>query len=195
MCRGARRTSSTANGFSIRTRSDCCGDRFTRRRQSEPCVLSCGTAKSLTGTWRTEHIFTLRQSLVAYRGDQEQIQECDAEMYRMLPPSRRGYTVFGECGSDLSAFPSAGHFASWLGLAPNNRITGGKVISTRTRKVKAPLSHRAANCRPDALLQPVRSGRLRPPHAPPPGAGQGHHGRGAQARSHHLHARHRASVL
>ena len=30
-------------------------------------------------------------------------------------------------------WPSAKHFASWLGLSPNNRITGGRVISSRTK--------------------------------------------------------------
>lgn len=44
-------------------------------------------------------------------------------------------TVVSEVGSDMSAWPSEGHFASWLGLAPNNRITGGKVRGRRTRKV------------------------------------------------------------
>jgi transposase len=45
-------------------------------------------------------------------------------------------TVVAEVGTDLSAWPSEGHFASWLGLTPNNRITGGRVRSRRTRKVR-----------------------------------------------------------
>jgi len=44
-------------------------------------------------------------------------------------------TVISECGFDMSPFPSEKHFSSWLGLCPNNRITGGKVYGTRTRKV------------------------------------------------------------
>ena len=32
-----------------------------------------------------------------------------------------------ECGTDLSAWPSAKHFTSWLCLAPSNKISGGKV--------------------------------------------------------------------
>ena len=40
-----------------------------------------------------------------------------------------------EVGADLSAFPSAKHFCSWLGLGPDNRISGGKVFSSRTRRV------------------------------------------------------------
>lgn len=37
----------------------------------------------------------------------------------------------------MSAWPTVKHFTSWLGLAPNNKITGGKVISSKTKKVKS----------------------------------------------------------
>ena len=37
-----------------------------------------------------------------------------------------------ELGFSLEQFPTPKHFTSWLGLAPNNKITGGKVISTHT---------------------------------------------------------------
>src|SRR5436305_8665330 len=43
-------------------------------------------------------------------------------------------TLVGECGTDLSAWPSAKHFTSWLSLAPSNKISGGKVLSARTRR-------------------------------------------------------------
>lgn len=133
------------------------------------------------GTWRPEHLFTLRQSLAAYRSYQAQIAECEEEIRRILasfesqadlgdqplpPATKKGLdtglafdlrtefyrilgtdltavpglqvtaiaTLFSECG-DLSAFPDAGQFASWLGLCPDNRISGGKVLSAKTRKV------------------------------------------------------------
>ena len=38
-------------------------------------------------------------------------------------------TVFSEVGPDLSAFADAARFASWLGLAPGTRISGGKKLS------------------------------------------------------------------
>ena len=44
--------------------------------------------------------------------------------------------LFGEVGRDLSKWPSAGHFASWLNLCPDNDISGGKVLWSGTRKVK-----------------------------------------------------------
>ena len=42
--------------------------------------------------------------------------------------------VVSEIGTDMSKWPSAGHFASWLGLSPANRITGGRIISSRTKR-------------------------------------------------------------
>ena len=45
-----------------------------------------------------------------------------------------------EIGTDMTKWPSAKHFASWLGLSPNNRITGGKVMSSKTK----PSANRAA---------------------------------------------------
>ena len=48
--------------------------------------------------------------------------------------------LFTELGPDLSRFPSAGQFASWLNLCPNNQITGGRIISAHT----GPGTNRAA---------------------------------------------------
>lgn len=41
----------------------------------------------------------------------------------------------GEVGTDVEKFPSAEHFASWLGLCPDNRITGGRTHAAHTRKI------------------------------------------------------------
>ena len=41
--------------------------------------------------------------------------------------------VVSEIGTDMTKWPSAKHFASWLGLSPNNRITGGKVMRSKTK--------------------------------------------------------------
>jgi transposase len=49
-------------------------------------------------------------------------------------------SLIGECGTDLSRWPTAKHFTSWLTLAPGCKISGGKVLSARTRKT----SNRAA---------------------------------------------------
>ena len=42
--------------------------------------------------------------------------------------------VLSEVGADLSRFASDKHFASWLGLCPGTKITGGKTISGKTRR-------------------------------------------------------------
>jgi transposase len=42
--------------------------------------------------------------------------------------------LIAECGDDLSSWPSAKHFTSWLGLAPSNKVSGGKILSSRTRR-------------------------------------------------------------
>jgi len=49
--------------------------------------------------------------------------------------------LVGECGTTLTAWPSAKHFTSWLALAPHNKISGGKVLSSKTRRT----SNRAAS--------------------------------------------------
>jgi len=43
--------------------------------------------------------------------------------------------VISEVGVDMTPWPDEHQFASWLGLCPNNRITGGKVIRRGTKKV------------------------------------------------------------
>ena len=45
------------------------------------------------------------------------------------------FTVLSEIGFDVNAFPTEDHFASWLGLCPNNTVTGGKVKRRFTRTV------------------------------------------------------------
>jgi transposase len=49
--------------------------------------------------------------------------------------------LVGECGTNLTAWPDAKHFTSWLALAPHNKISGGKVLSSKTRRT----SNRAAS--------------------------------------------------
>lgn len=140
--------------------------------------------KALVGDYRPEHVFTLRQSLDAYRYYQKLMGECDVEIERhlnALPDAHPGvcaspasdtrrtprgnepnfdlrmhlhrlfgvdlttipginvltaHTLLTEVGPDLSKFPTPEAFASWLGLCPDNRISGGKVLSVKTRRVK-----------------------------------------------------------
>jgi transposase len=140
--------------------------------------------QALIGDYRSEHLFTLRQSLQAYRQYQRWIAECDEEIEHHLssldsrlatdqkplsPPKDRHkprrneprfhlrihlYRIFGvdltevpginvltaqtfltEVGPDLRKFPNDAAFASWLGVCPDNRISGGRILSVKTRKV------------------------------------------------------------
>ena len=43
--------------------------------------------------------------------------------------------VVSEIGTDMSRFPTVKHFTSWLGLCPGTKITGGKVMSGKTKRV------------------------------------------------------------
>jgi len=142
-------------------------------------------AKSLTGDYRREHLFTLKQALQSYRNYRQLIIDCDKEIEvhlnefdsrvdidqsRLDPPSSKktkkkpnanqpdfdlkthmfrllgtdlsridgvndltAHVFFTEVGPDLSAFKNASHFCAWLGLCPHNKISGGKVLSSRTR--------------------------------------------------------------
>jgi len=41
--------------------------------------------------------------------------------------------LVAEVGTDLSRFPGDKHFASWLGLCPGTRISGGKVLGAKNK--------------------------------------------------------------
>lgn len=48
--------------------------------------------------------------------------------------------VLAEIGTDMSRWKSEKHFSSWLGLSPGNKISGGKILSSKTK----PTTNRAA---------------------------------------------------
>ena len=71
--------------------------------------------------------FDLRSELYRITGvDWTQLNGIDVQVAQ---------TVIAEVGVNLSAFPSEGHFASWLGLVPMNEQSSGKILNRRTRKV------------------------------------------------------------
>jgi transposase len=152
--------------------------------RDQRCKASVQTlCQALTGNYRLEHVFTLRQAVELYDLYQAKIQDCDQEIERTLAtlnqdrqepttalPKRRNrshprnepdfeirsalYTLvggvdltqihglgpysvlrlIGECGTDMTRWPTAKHFTSWLTLAPGSKISGGKVLSARTRR-------------------------------------------------------------
>jgi transposase len=48
--------------------------------------------------------------------------------------------LLSEIGTDMTRWPTEKHFTSWLALAPNNKISGGRLLSSRT----PPSANRAA---------------------------------------------------
>jgi transposase len=67
------------------------------------------------------------------RGALHAILGVDLTQINGLGPSL-ALKLVGECGTSLTAWPTAKHFTSWLGLAPHNKISGGKVLSSKTRR-------------------------------------------------------------
>ena len=72
--------------------------------------------------------FDLRKELVRIAG----VDVCQIEGIQALTAQ----TLISECGTDMTPFPTEKNFTSWLGLCPNNRKTGGRIRSRRTRRVK-----------------------------------------------------------
>jgi transposase len=62
-------------------------------------------------------------------------------------------TMLTEIGTDMSQFPTVKHFASWLGLAPHNDISGGKVLRSHT----LPTHNRAGQAFRQAAASVARS--------------------------------------
>ncbi len=81
--------------------------------------------KSLVGDYSEEHLFTLRQSLKAYRYYQELIQEVDAQVKQIL---------LTEIGPNRDRYPTGAAFCSWLRQCPDPKISGGRVLSSRSCK-------------------------------------------------------------
>lgn len=136
---------------------------------------------ALTGNYKPEHVFALKQSLELVDFYVRQVTDCDKVIEltikqlqqqveppeKPLSPKKQGhganaltfdvrtelYDLLGidlteihgigptlalklisECGTDMSRWPTAKHFTSWLCLAPGNKISGGKILSSKTRK-------------------------------------------------------------
>jgi transposase len=133
--------------------------------------------RALTGNWREEHLFVLKQGLAMYDDLAVRLRECDVKLGELLIERATASVAIGkvpragskaraahdvrqqlanwagadltringlgldsvmkilsEIGTDLSRFANAKHFCSWLGLAPATKISGGKVISARTKR-------------------------------------------------------------
>ena len=138
--------------------------------RDQRCKNSVATiARSLKGSYRPEHLFSLRQAVEFYEFYQSKIADCDCQILEQLksfdvldspndePPISVGEAlqrmsgvdltsidgidtntalkILAEIGTDMSRWKTAKHFASWLGLSPGSKISGGKVLSSATKPV------------------------------------------------------------
>lgn len=99
---------------------------LTRLRKAVPPPAHKLPPARRRGRQQNEPVFDARDALHAILG-------VDLTQINGLGPYL-ALKLVGECGTDLSAWPTAKHFTSWLGLAPHNKISGGKVLSSKTRR-------------------------------------------------------------
>jgi transposase len=59
-------------------------------------------------------------------------------------------TILCEIGTDVSRFRNASAFASWLGLCPEKKVSGGKVLFTKSRCVRSRVRRAAYRLRRQA---------------------------------------------
>jgi transposase len=150
---------------------------LARHRNGRVKASSEEIIKALTGNWREEHLFVLRQALAMYDDIARHLSECDAKLQALLTDLgqsnvdlgkapragsklRQEYDarqimanwagvdltringlglsavmkILSEIGPDLSRFATVKHFCSWLGLCPGTKISGGKVLSAKTKR-------------------------------------------------------------
>jgi transposase len=77
------------------------------------------------------------------KGQNEPTFDARAALYTLLGADLSQIHGFGpytvlrlvaECGDDMTKWPTAKHFTSWLSLAPGNKISGGRLLSSKTRR-------------------------------------------------------------
>lgn len=103
-------------------------DREIEAQLQSLCVHGGSPAKDKKRGGRSRHApqFDLRERLFGM---------CGVDLTRIDGINvTTALAVVSETGADMSRFPSVGHFASWLGLCPGTRITGGKVMSAKTKR-------------------------------------------------------------
>jgi transposase len=105
--------------------------------------------KALEGRFRAHHAFLLERMLAHIEDLEDDITAISARVEEQIGPfeaavallrtipgveRRTAEVIIAETGGDMSAFPTAGHLASWAGVCPAQRESAGKRKSAKTRK-------------------------------------------------------------
>jgi transposase len=106
-------------------------------------------AQALDGTFTEHQRWMLGEELQHLERLEAQVADAEKEItvrmqpyaelvrrLRTIPGVDRivAWTIVAELGPDMTVFPDADHAASWSGMCPGNRQSGGKRLSGRTRK-------------------------------------------------------------
>lgn len=100
------------------------------RKHLESNQISDQSSKKLTRTRPQRHQPSMDVSFYSYGYTGVDLFAIEGVKHQTV------MTFLSEVGADIFKFPTSKNFVSWLRLAPNNKISGGKTISSRTPKAK-----------------------------------------------------------